>query len=44
MHDLAERYLGSVDRTEELIAINPQIENPDVLYPGDAVYLPSEAR
>jgi general secretion pathway protein A len=44
MHDLAERYLGSVQRTKELIAMNPQIKNPDVLFPGDAVYLPSDAR
>jgi type II secretory pathway predicted ATPase ExeA len=44
MHDLAERYLGSVDRTQELIALNPQIKNPDVLYPGETVYLPSEVK
>jgi nucleoid-associated protein YgaU len=41
MHDLAARYLGSVDRTHDLIALNPQIKNPDVLYPGETVYLPS---
>jgi hypothetical protein len=41
MHDLAQRYLGAIDRTRDLIVANPQIKNPDVLYPGDAVYLPS---
>lgn len=44
LHDLAERYLGSVDRTQELIALNPQIKNPDVLYPGEPVYLPPQVK
>jgi nucleoid-associated protein YgaU len=40
-HDLAVRYLGSIDRTRELIMANPQIRNPDVIVPGQIVYLPS---
>jgi general secretion pathway protein A len=40
-HDLALRYLGSIDRTRELIMANPQIRNPDVIVPGQIVYLPS---
>jgi type II secretory pathway predicted ATPase ExeA len=39
-HDLAVRYLGSIDRTNELIMANPQIRNPDVIVPGQIVYLP----
>jgi general secretion pathway protein A len=40
-HDLAARYLGSKDRTPDLIRANPQISDPDVLYVGETVYLPS---
>jgi general secretion pathway protein A len=40
-HDLAVKYLGSIDRTPELIMANPQIRNPDVIVPGQVVYLPS---
>lgn len=39
-HDLALRYLGSIDRTDELIRANPQIRNPNVIVPGQIVYLP----
>jgi type II secretory pathway predicted ATPase ExeA len=38
--DLAVRYLGSVDRTHELIMANPQIRNANVIVPGQIVYLP----
>lgn len=40
-HDLAVRYLGSIDRTDELIRANPQIRNPNVIVPGQIVYLPT---
>jgi hypothetical protein len=40
-HDLAARYLGSKDRAPELIRANPQIRNPNVLYVGETIYLPS---
>ncbi len=39
-HDLAAKYLGSKDRTLELIRANPQISNPNVLYVGETVYVP----
>jgi len=40
-HDLAEKYLGSKDRTRELINANPQIKDPNNLFVGQIVYLPS---
>jgi nucleoid-associated protein YgaU len=40
-HDLAVKYLGSKDRTRELINANPQIRDPNNLYVGQTVYLPS---
>ncbi len=40
-HDLAAKYLGSKDRTPDLIKANPQIPDPNVLYIGETVYLPS---
>ncbi len=40
-HDLAAKYLGSKDRARELIKDNPQISNPNVLYVGETVYVPS---
>ena len=40
-HDLATRYLGSKDRTWDLIKANPQIDDPNVLYVGETIYLPS---
>jgi type II secretory pathway predicted ATPase ExeA/LysM repeat protein len=40
-HDLAAKYLGSKDRAPELIRANPQIRNPNVLYVGQTIYLPS---
>jgi type II secretory pathway predicted ATPase ExeA len=40
-HDLAAKYLGSKDRTPDLIKANPQIDDPNVLYVGETVYLPS---
>ena len=40
-HDLAAKYLGSTDRTRELINANPQIRDPNNLYVGQIVYLPS---
>jgi len=40
-HDLAVKYLGSKDRTRELIAANPQIKDPDNLYVGQTIYLPA---
>jgi len=39
--DLAAKYLGSKDRAWDLIKANPQIRDPDVLYVGETVYLPS---
>jgi len=40
-HDLAAKYLGSKDRTPDLIKANPQIDDPNVLFVGETVYLPS---
>lgn len=40
-HDLAARYLGSKDRAWDLIKANPQIDDPNVLYVGETIYLPS---
>jgi type II secretory pathway predicted ATPase ExeA len=40
-HDLAAKYLGSKDRTRELINANPQIKDPNNLYVGQLVYLPA---
>jgi type II secretory pathway predicted ATPase ExeA len=40
-HDLATKYLGSKDRAWELIKANPQIHDPNVLYVGETIYLPS---
>jgi nucleoid-associated protein YgaU len=40
-HDLAAKYLGSKDRTPDLIKANPQIKNPNSLYVGETVHLPS---
>lgn len=40
-HDLAVKYLGSKDRTWELIHANPQIKDPDNLYVGQTIYLPA---
>ncbi|MGA9723012.1 MAG: AAA family ATPase [Candidatus Binatus sp.] len=40
-HDLAAKYLGSKDRAGELIRANPQIRNPNILYVGETIYLPS---
>lgn len=41
LHDLAAKYLGSEDRTRDLISANPQIKDPNNLYVGEVVYLPS---
>jgi type II secretory pathway predicted ATPase ExeA len=40
-HELAARYLGSKDRAPELIKANPQIKDPDNLYVGQTIHLPS---
>jgi type II secretory pathway predicted ATPase ExeA len=40
-HDLAAKYLGSKDRTWELIHANPQIKDPNNLYVGQTIYLPA---
>jgi type II secretory pathway predicted ATPase ExeA len=40
-HDLAAKYLGSEDRTWELIHANPQIKDPNNLYVGQTIYLPA---
>jgi nucleoid-associated protein YgaU len=40
-HDLAAKYLGSEDRTWELIHANPQIKDPDNLFVGETIYLPA---
>jgi len=40
-HDLAAKYLGSTDRTQDLIKANPQIRNPNLLYVGETLHLPS---
>jgi len=39
-HDLAVKYLGSKDRTRELINANPQIRDPNNLLVGQIIYLP----
>ncbi len=43
-HDLAVKYLGSKDRTWELIHANPQIKDPDNLYVGQTIYLPARGQ
>ena len=40
-HDLAVKYLGSKDRTRELINANPQIKNPNTLFVGQTIHLPA---
>jgi type II secretory pathway predicted ATPase ExeA len=40
-HDLAAKYLGSKYRAWDLIKANPQISDPNALYVGETVYLPS---
>jgi hypothetical protein len=40
LHDLATKYLGSKDRTVELIRANPEISDPNLIYVGQIVYLP----
>jgi type II secretory pathway predicted ATPase ExeA/nucleoid-associated protein YgaU len=40
-HDLAAKYLGSKYRARDLIKANPQISDPNLLYVGETVYLPS---
>lgn len=39
-HDLAAKYLGSKDRTRDLINANPQIKDPDNLFVGQIIFLP----
>lgn len=39
-HDLAAKYLGSKDRTRDLINANPQIKDPNNLFVGQIVFLP----
>jgi type II secretory pathway predicted ATPase ExeA len=43
-HDLAAKYLGSKDRAWDLIKANPQIDDPNVLYVGETIYLPSNRK
>ena len=40
-HDLAAKYLGSKYRAWDLIKANPQITDPNLLYVGETVYLPT---
>ncbi|HZO81749.1 MAG TPA: AAA family ATPase [Candidatus Binataceae bacterium] len=40
---IAARYLGSQQALQELLAVNPQLENIDLIYPGQTVYLPPVA-
>jgi type II secretory pathway predicted ATPase ExeA len=40
-HDLAAKYLGSKDRTRELINANPQIKDPNSLFVGQIIFLPA---
>jgi hypothetical protein len=37
LHLIAERYLGSIDRWPELARLNPEIQNPNRLEPGQRV-------
>ena len=39
---LAARYLGSEDRLKSLIDANPQLQNFNLIYPGQTVYLPAD--
>jgi hypothetical protein len=39
-HDLAAKYLGSKDRTRDLINANPQIKDPNNLFVGQIIFLP----
>ena len=40
VENIARRYLGSSEKTDELIAANPQLANVDRIFPGDVIYLP----
>jgi nucleoid-associated protein YgaU len=40
---LSIRYLGSQKRLQSLIDANPQLQNFNLLYPGQTVYLPDSA-
>jgi nucleoid-associated protein YgaU len=40
-HDLATKYLGSKDRTRELINANPQIKDSNSLFVGQTIFLPA---
>ena len=37
---IAERYLGSRYKADEIIALNPQLPDANRIFPGDVVYLP----
>jgi nucleoid-associated protein YgaU len=39
---LAVRYLGSEDQLKSLIDANPQLQNFNLIYPGQTVYLPAD--
>ncbi len=39
--NIAARYLGSKDELDRLVKANPQIKDPNRLYPGDTIYLPA---
>lgn len=43
-HDLAAKYLGSEYRAWDLIKANPQISDPNLLYVGETIYLPTVRR
>lgn len=40
LEKIALQHLGSIDRLQELMHENPQIQDFNVLYPGQIVYLP----
>ena len=41
--DLAERHLGDPFRWREIAHLNPQVTDPDVVEPGQVLYLPVDA-
>ncbi len=44
MSGIAEAKLGDAQRWGEIAELNPQVKNPDLIYPGDQLRMPDGAR
>lgn len=44
LEDIAEYYLGTATRWREIWVLNPELPNPDLIYPGDTITVPVPAR